>query len=107
MQAEALQPGRAGPRGDRIGRGAQATHRLPGARAERDPSLQRGGHGAREPRLLGRERVAPGVLVRPPAAAREEPPHAALHAREERRDVGIGGRRQPVEAGRAVGVARV
>jgi DNA polymerase (family X) len=81
VQAEALQPGRARPRGDRIGRGAQATHRLPGARAERDPALQRGGHGAREQKLgqsrmpLGRAMALAEALVR---ALREEPAVRAI-----------------------------
>jgi hypothetical protein len=41
--------------------------RLAGARAERDPALERGRHRLRERRGLRRERVAPGVVLRQPA----------------------------------------
>ena len=43
-------------------------------------------------------RTAAGVVVRPPAAAGQKPPHAAVEPRADPRDVGIGGRRQAVEA---------
>jgi hypothetical protein len=78
VQAEALEPGRARPK--------------------RDSALQRGGNGLGEQRHLGRERVAPLGLLGEPPAARQEPSHAAMHAHQERRDVGIGGWRQSVEA---------
>jgi hypothetical protein len=74
VQAEPFQASRAPSGRDRVGRRAETANRLPGARAEGQPALQRGGHGAREQRLLRCERVAPGLLVRPPTAADEEPP---------------------------------
>lgn len=46
---------------------------MPGARAERHAPLQRGGDRLREERLLGREGVAPGVVLRPPSAGSCEP----------------------------------
>jgi len=107
VQAEAFKPG--APRGGRLGAGgrAEAAEGLPGARAEGHAALQRGGDRLGKERLLRRERVAPGVVLRQPAAAGQEPPDAAVQPREERRDVGVGGRGQAVEDGRAVGVARV
>jgi hypothetical protein len=42
-------------------------------------------------------------VLRPPAATRQEPPDAAVESREERGDVGVGGRRQVVEAGSRTG----
>jgi hypothetical protein len=50
-------------------------------------------------RLRGRERVGGLAGLRQPAAAGQEPPAAAVEAREQSCDVGVGGRRQPVEAG--------
>jgi hypothetical protein len=52
---------------------AQAAHRLPGARPERDAPLQRGGDRLREQRLLRGERVAPDVLIRMPLPDRTAP----------------------------------
>jgi hypothetical protein len=101
METEALQPGRTPP-GRRHGdRRPEPPHWLPGARAERDPALERGRYRLREQRRLRRERVAPGVVLPRPAAARQEAPHAAMHAHQKRRHVGIGRWRQPVEPGPA------
>jgi (S)-2-hydroxyglutarate dehydrogenase len=75
------------------GRRAKPAHRLPGAWPERDPALQRRGHHVGEQRRLGRERIASGVVGWPPPPADQEPPHAAVEPREQRRDVGIGRRR--------------
>ncbi len=97
VQAEALEPGAARPRGGGVGRRAEAAHGLPGARTERDPPLERGRQRAGEQRRLRREQVAPGVVFRQPAAARQKPADAPVQPREERRDVGIARRRQAVE----------
>ncbi len=93
VQAEALEPGAARPRGGGVGRRAEAAHRRPGARTERHPPLQR---------RLRRERVAAGLRVRPPAGTRQQPPDAPVQPREQRRDVGVGGRRQPDRPRRAI-----
>jgi hypothetical protein len=97
VQAEALEPGT--PRGGRLGARSRAEtpDGLPRARAEGHAALQRGGDRLREQRLLRRNRVAPRVVRRQPAAARQEAPDAAVQPREQGRDVRIGGRRQRVE----------
>ncbi len=95
--AEAREPGSPPPRGRRVGRRPEATHRRPGARTQRDSALPRGGDGLREQWRLRRERVAPGGLVRPPPAPDQEPPDAPVQPREQPGDVGVGGRRPAVE----------
>jgi hypothetical protein len=99
METEALEPRRTPPGRRRGGGRAEPAHRLPGAEPERNPPLQRGGDGAREQRLLHRKRITPRLRIRPPPAAAQQAPHAALHPREQDRDVGVGGRRQAVEHG--------
>jgi hypothetical protein len=99
MQTEALQARRAPPGRRHGGRRPEAPHRLPGAGPEGDVPLQRRRDRAGEQRLLRRERVAPGVLVRPPPPAEQQPPHAPVQPREQHADVRVGRRRQAVEPG--------
>ena len=90
METEALKARRTPPGRRRGGRRAEPAHRLPGAGPQRHAALQRRRHRARESRRLGRERIAPGVLTRPPPPADQELPHPALYARQKPRDVRIG-----------------
>jgi len=83
MQTEALEPRRAPPGRRRGGGRAKPAERLTGPQAERHPALQRRRHGAGEQRRLRRERVAPRVLLRQPAAESQESADAAVEPRQQ------------------------
>ena len=92
-----------GVTGPPSGAGAQAARLA----AQRHLTLERRRQRAREQGLLRRERVAPGSSSDPPPAADQEPPHATVDLRQQLGDVGVGGRWERWNTGRAVGLARV